>query len=110
MRLCKFNQRHQLRKIGHKHFHTSTGSQPRTYAIPVPPVETNRAIKPQRGKQVILVGLSTQLKSTQRVHGTTVVLHDRMVESLSTGTFLHDCLFSVSGLDRERRFWREFLT
>ena len=32
-------------------------------------------------------------------------------ESLSTGTFLHDGgLFSVSGLDRERRFWRDFLT
>ena len=32
-------------------------------------------------------------------------------ELLSTRTFLHDGgLFSVSGLDQERRFWREFLT
>ena len=32
-----------------------------------------------------------------------------LTESLSTGTFLHDGgLFSVSRLDRERRFWREF--
>ena len=32
-------------------------------------------------------------------------------ESLSTGTFLHyGGPYSVSGLDRERHFWREFLT
>ena len=32
------------------------------------------------------------------------------LESLSTGTFLHvGGLFSASGLDRERHFWREFL-
>ena len=34
-----------------------------------------------------------------------------MLESLSTGTFLHHgILISLSGLDRERCFWREFLT
>ena len=34
-----------------------------------------------------------------------------ILKSLSTGTFLHNGgLFYVSGLDRERRFWRKFLT
>ena len=50
-----------------------------------------------------------------------VLIHQAMVdcekrllytlESLSTEKFLHDGgLFSVSGLDGERCFWREFLT
>ena len=32
---------------------------------------------------------------------------DKIIESLNTGKFLHDGgLFSVSSLDRDRRFWR----
>ena len=40
-----------------------------------------------------------------------LVFDELLLESLTTGTFLHDGgLFSVSRLDRERRFWREFFT
>ena len=45
-----------------------------------------------------------------RTEGT--ILYNLVIESLNTGTFLHDGgLFSVSfGLDREQRFWREVFT